>query len=97
MGSPATGGGAGSAEAEFVIRDTEAPSKMTVFAVAATTDSELDELRPLQEVIDPESLDTAVGPTGSDLTVEFSYEGCTVRVDGDRVRVSRGTASRSAP
>jgi hypothetical protein len=56
--------------------------------VAAVTDRETTKLPPLYGTIDPELLDAVVGSVAADsssLTIQFTYAGQQVTVDGEGV------------
>ena len=78
---------------ECRIRPFESPSHRTVRSVAEATGRGHDELRPLYDVIDPDALDELIGGSGADVRIEFRYEGCHVRVGGDRVLIADGAAA----
>ncbi|WP_204365325.1 HalOD1 output domain-containing protein [Halorubrum aidingense] len=62
-----------------------------VEAVAAVSDHDPADLPPLYETIDPDALNTLLGPAGdrSDqpLAVSFAYFGYNVRVDRNAVEI----------
>ena len=66
--------------------DDGLPSELVVRKVAAVTDEEPTELRPLYDVIDPDALDRLCRHSRDRTArpvVEFSYSGHRVRVTGD--------------
>ena len=78
---------------EIVVEPTETVVEGVVRAVATATGRDMLELRPLFDVIDPDAIETlfdsgSAGDTTPDATLTFTYEGCTVETDGDRVRVT---------
>lgn len=59
----------------------DAPSEAAINAVAWLNDRDPTDLEPLYAVIDPDALDEAIdSAVGSDLSVEFRYEGCVVTI-----------------
>ncbi|WP_418285000.1 HalOD1 output domain-containing protein [Halorubrum sp. DTA46] len=69
------------------------PTVCVVEAVSEAIDTDLTELQPLYDAIDPDALDQLIGPphrfTGG--RIRFRYEGCTVTVDADGwIAVSSG-------
>ncbi|MFC7019642.1 HalOD1 output domain-containing protein [Halomicroarcula sp. GCM10025743] len=72
---------------EYAVCEFESPSTRIVSAIATSTERNHDELRPLYDVIDPDALDRVVDKSATKMCVEFVYEGCTVCVDDERVRV----------
>jgi hypothetical protein len=70
--------------------DTEDMSASTavIRTVAAVTNQDPLEMKPLYDVIDPDALNNLFAPSRlasceHDLVVEFSYNGCSVRLSGD--------------
>ena len=74
---------------EYVISESETPSTQVVLSVARSTDHQPTDLRPLNEVIDPDALDRLVRDRPPSLCLTFEFEGCTVCTDGDLIRVQR--------
>lgn len=77
----------------------DTPSMQIVREVATVDGVDPAELTPpLYEVIDPDALDAMVQTVGSDVTVEFTYRGHAIRVDGSgRVAVGSHDRDRSRP
>lgn len=71
--------------------DTVSTCTAIVEAVAAVSDRDPAKLPPLYESIDPDALNTLLGPAGdrSDqpLAVSFAYFGYSVRVDRNAVEI----------
>lgn len=71
--------------------DTVSTSTAIVEAVAAVSDRDPADLPPLYESIDPDALNTLLGPAGdrSDqpLAVSFAYFGYSVRVDRNAIEI----------
>lgn len=71
-------------------------------AVAEQTDSDICELPPLYETIDPDALDAFLQYSDStdahpDLSVEFSYCGCRVTIDSiGQIQLNPEAESRSS-
>lgn len=84
--------------------DTTDVATSVLLAVAATTDSRIDDLPSLYEVVDPDALNALFdgGPlhsTGNDVEVTFAFAGCQVSVREDGVSVtpaSGGLVERAA-
>jgi hypothetical protein len=61
----------------------DSPSEATIYAVAWLTGHDPSDLKPLFTAIDPDALDELVeSADGSNLSVEFDYEGCMVTIVG---------------
>lgn len=58
-------------------------TQQIVEQVAATKSTSALDLTPLYTVIDPEALETIFSKRAQTGQIEFEYEGCSVRVDGD--------------
>lgn len=57
------------------------PSMATIETVATATDTEIDKLPPLYDVVDPDALDDLLSdPTRKDVSVSFAYAGCDITV-----------------
>ncbi|WP_436936149.1 HalOD1 output domain-containing protein [Halovenus marina] len=63
-------------------QQTEATSVQVVHSVADTTTTEVSDLPPLYDAIDPDALDAFVAGM-TDGSVSFTYAGCEVTVDSD--------------
>lgn len=73
------------------VREAERPGEAIVRAVATATDRHPLELRPLYHAIDPDAVDALFEGSHrripSEPALRFVYEGCRVRLDGERVQV----------
>jgi hypothetical protein len=69
--------------------DGETPSLSVAATVAAATETPVEQLRPLAEVIDTDALDRIFAPSSGaasrypSTSVSFRYEGCHVTVYAD--------------
>jgi hypothetical protein len=73
-------------------------SALVVEAVSAATETPVDELPPLYQVIDPDALDVLFSGRHTDGSVEFQYAGQTVTVSANRtVRVSPAANTQNRP
>ncbi|SEQ72720.1 HalOD1 output domain-containing protein [Natrinema salaciae] len=67
-----------------------------VDAIAEATDTDVYELEPLYNVVDPEALDQLFRPDSAvDIRVEFEYGGLLVEVRSDGTVVIDGTVHAS--
>lgn len=88
---------AGESATTYERASREQPSEAVVRAVASFTGTPVLDLEPLYEAVDPEHLDALFDDSGTgrgarERTITFEYEGCTVAVDRDVVRVERPDA-----
>lgn len=60
-----------------------APSTAVTEAVSARAGAPVSELPPLNEVVDPDALNTLFVDRGAGGSVEFQYAGCRVTVHAD--------------
>ncbi|WP_227379168.1 HalOD1 output domain-containing protein [Haladaptatus halobius] len=75
----------------YDIDTEERPSEAVVRAVAALTDTAIQNLDPLYNVIDPDHIDgifTKRTNTGGRTELSFEFNGCAVTVTHTEVRVS---------
>lgn len=67
--------------------DADSPSAAVIQAVANASDEDPREMEPLYDAIDPDALDALVRSAedhgGTELTLEFSYNDCWVRLGDD--------------
>ncbi len=77
----------------YDISSDERPSEAVVYAVATLTETSPLDLSPLYDAIDPDHLDGLIErwatETGDEQSLSFSYNGCTVTIDGESVQVQR--------
>lgn len=76
---------------EYEIEESEPATNAVVRAMAAAADIPVEKLPALYDSIEPEALNQLLAPEingrpRADVTVEFTYYGKTVRVDGKTVR-----------
>lgn len=71
----------------FDWENTESVAITVIDTVAAVTETDSTELRPLASAIDTDALNTIFAPTNNaerlSGSVQFEYEGCQVRVTAD--------------
>lgn len=77
---------------EYDVNASEPATHAVVEAVAAVSGADTEDLPSLYDVVEPEALDRLVAPrvTGtprSDVTVQFTYCGKRVTVDGETIEV----------
>lgn len=76
----------------------ERPSITIVLAVADVTNTPVMDLASLNESVDPEALDTLVrAGHGTRLRVEFTYNGCDLRVTNDALEVNHRPSPTRRP
>lgn len=76
---------------EYEIEESEPATNAVVRAMATAADIPVEKLPALYDSIEPEALDQLLAPRinerpRADVTVEFTYYGRTVRVDGKTIR-----------
>lgn len=94
-----TAHGAGSRESRHVREATggEPVATQVVVAVSDVLGTAADDLRPIAEVLDADALnDLFARNRGTDVTVRFQYERCSVIVDDETIAVEPPQHSLSA-
>lgn len=73
-----------SARSSHTFDDERNPSTAVVFALADEFETPQDELpSPLNDVIDPDALDSLVAASSTSVTVQFEYDQRVVTVESD--------------
>ena len=79
---------------EFLVRSSVSHSLAIVEAMGIATEKSHDELTPLGEVIDPDALDKIVTGSKAEAKVSFEYEGRTVTVSENLIKIAEPTKRR---
>lgn len=77
---------------EYTMNPSQPATEAVVDAVATVSDTSAEELSPLYEAVETDALDQLVAPrihetSRTDVTVEFTYSGKLVSVNGQTIRV----------
>lgn len=77
---------------EYTMDSSQPATEAVVDAVATVSDTSAEELSPLYEAVETDALDQLVAPrihetSRTDVTVEFTYSGKLVSVNGQTIRV----------